>query len=110
MHGLPDQAGALFPEKGLDAHGHRGSRAWQVTGRWVRKTVGIKDEQKAPNHSFRHRIVDEMRAAGVPEDARDAIAVHARTTTGRLYGVRGESLKRLAQEIEKVPVPDGLFD
>jgi len=30
------------------------------------------DKQKSPNHAFRHRLEDEMRAAEVPEDARDA--------------------------------------
>ena len=106
---LPDQTGPLFPDKGIDVHGRRGSRAWQVTGRWVRETVGIDDERKAPNHAFRHRFEDELRAAEVPEDARDAIVGHARKTTGRQYGVRGESLRRLAREIEKVGVPEELF-
>ncbi len=110
VQAMPDQAGPLFPDKGLDVHGYRGSRAWQVTGRWVRETVGIDDERKAPNHAFRHRFEDEMRAAEVPEDARDAIVGHARKTTGRQYGVRGESLRRLAREIEKVGVPEKLFD
>ncbi len=106
---LPDQAGPLFPDKKVDPHGNRGGRAWTVTGKWVRKVVGITDPQKAPNHSFRHRLEDEMRNAEIPEDARDAIVGHARKTTGRLYGTRGEALKRLKRDLERVQPPPGLF-
>lgn len=98
----------LFPDKGLDPFGKRGGRAWNVVGEWVRKTVGITDKQKAPNHSWRHRMEDELRAAEAVESDRDAIIGHARKTTGRQYGVRGEALARLHREIAKVPVPPGL--
>lgn len=98
----------LFPDKRTDAHGNRGGRAWQVTGRWVREKVGITDPRKAPDHSWRHRVEDELRAAEVPEDARDALLGHARKTTGRVYGVRGEALKRLAGAVGRIPVPEGL--
>jgi integrase len=77
----------LFPEKKADMHGNRGGRAWQLLGRWVRTKVGITDTRYAPDHSWRHRIEDELRIAEVPEDARDAITGHARKTTGRQYGV-----------------------
>ena len=79
-----------------------------MTGKWVRETVGIDDPRKAPNHAFGHRMEDEMRAAEVPEDVRDAIVGHARKTTGAVYGVRGEALRRLSRYLEKVPVPAGL--
>jgi integrase len=102
------QDGPLFPDKGLDVHGNRGGRGWNVTGKWVREVVKITDPQKAPNHSFRHRLEDELRAVEVPEDVRDAILGHARKTTGRLYGVRGEGLRRLHRALSEVPVPDGL--
>ncbi|WP_428378215.1 tyrosine-type recombinase/integrase [Lichenicoccus sp.] len=108
-HSLPDPSAPLFPDKGLDAHGNRGGRGWNVTGKWIRDTIGIDDERKAPNHSFRHRWEDEMRAAEVPEDARDAVVGHARKTTGRLYGIRGEALKRLQRAVEQVKPPAGLF-
>lgn len=100
--------GALFPEKKLDAHGLRGSRGWQTVGRWVREKVGITDPHKVPNHSWRHRVEDELRAAGVDESIRDALLGHARKTTGRIYGVRGEALRRLNDAITKIPVPPGL--
>lgn len=101
-------AAPLFPDKGLDAFGKRGGRAWNVVGKWVRDAVGIKDPQKAPNHSWRHRMEDELRAAEVIESDRDAIIGHARKTVGRQYGVRGEALARLFRGLAKVPVPRGL--
>jgi integrase len=98
----------LFPDKGLDPFGQRGGRGWNLVGEWVRKTVGITDKQKAPNHSWRHRMEDELRAAEVIESDRDAIIGHARKTVGRTYGVRGEALARLHRGLAKVPVPAGL--
>ncbi len=98
----------IFPDKGLDANGLRGTRAWNVIGIWVRETVGLTDATKAPDHAWRHRMEDSLRDVEAPEDARDAILGHARKTTGRLYGARGESLKRLHRELAKVPVPAGV--
>jgi len=37
---LPNQSGPLFSDKELDQHGNRGGRAWNVTGLWVRRTLG----------------------------------------------------------------------
>ena len=79
----------LFPEKALDKHGNRGGRAWNVVGLWVRKVVGITDPQKAPDHSWRHRVEDELRAAEAPEDARDAILGHARKLRAASMGCEG---------------------
>ena len=104
---LPAQ-GPLFPDKRADRDGFRGTRGWQVVGRWVHDVVGITDPRKAPNHSWRHRVEDELRAAGVDESLRDAILGHARKTTGRHYGVRGESLRSLADAVRRIPVPAGL--
>jgi integrase len=98
----------LFPDKKVDPHGNRGGRAWQVIGRWVRETVRFTDPLKAPDHSWRHRMEDELRAVEVPEDARDAILGHTRKTTGRQYGVRGEALTRLHRYLSLVPVPAGV--
>lgn len=112
--GFMDYAGAiaaddpLFPDKRPDPFGQRGGRAWNVIGKWVRTVVGITDERKAPDHSWRHRMEDELRNVEAPEDVRDAIMGHARKTTGRVYGVRGEALKRLYQALSKVPVPEGV--
>lgn len=98
----------LFPDKPLGPHGKRGERAWNVIGAWVRETAGIVDPKYAPDHSWRHRVEDELRAQEIPEDVRDAILGHARKTTGRQYGIRGEALARLARALERVPVPPGV--
>lgn len=100
--------GPLFPDKQADKDGFRGTRGWQTVGRWVHDVVGIDDPRKAPNHSWRHRVEDELRAAGVDESLRDAILGHARKTTGRHYGIRGESLRSLADAVGRIPVPVGL--
>jgi len=86
----------------------RGGRAWNLIGKWVRQKAGITDPAKAPDHSWRHRIEDELRAAAVPEDARDAILGHTRKTTARQYGVRGESLTLLHRYLSLIPVPPGV--
>jgi integrase len=99
----------IFPDKKLGKHGLRGERAWNAIGKWVRAKVGITDKQKAPDHAWRHRMEDELRVADVSEADRDAILGHARKTTGRFYGVRGESLARLHRAIRCVPVPPGLW-
>jgi integrase len=102
-------AAPVFPDKRPDRFGNRGGRAWNLIGKWARQKAGITDPEKAPDHSWRHRVEDELRAAEVPEDARDAITGHARKTTGRQYGVRGESLKRLHRHLSRIPVPAGVF-
>lgn len=98
----------LFSDKKPDKHGRLGGRAWNVVGTWVRDTVGIADEDKAPNHSWRHRMEDALRDAGTYEADRDAILGHARKTVGRQYGVKGEPLARLYAELSKVTLPKGL--
>ncbi len=98
----------LFPDKQADKFGQRGGRAWNVVGQWVRDVVHITDERIAPNHSWRHRMEDELRNVEAGEDVRDAIMGHARKTTGRVYGVRGEALGRLCRFLAKVPVPAGV--
>jgi integrase len=102
----PDEP--LFPDKKVDKFGHRGGRGWNVVGVWVRDTVGIIDPRTAPNHSWRHRMEDELRAAEVYEADRDAIVGHARKTTGAKYGIRGEALSRLHAALSKVSPPEGL--
>jgi hypothetical protein len=99
----------LFPDKPLDKHGNRGGRAWNVIGAWVRDKVGISDPSKAPDHSWRHRGEDELRAVEVPEDGRDAILGHARRTMGKQYGVRGEALTRLHRYVCLIPEPNGVM-
>jgi len=98
----------LFPDKKPDRYGRLGGRAWNLVGKWVRDTVGITDTEKAPNHSWRHRMEDELRAAEVDESVRDAIIGHARKSVGAKYGVQGEALSRLHRDLSKVKLPKGL--
>lgn len=67
--------------------------------KWVRD-LGIKDEDVAPNHGWRHRFKTEAR--DLIADARiDAIQGHAPATEGRKYG---QFLpKVLGPEIAKLP-------
>jgi integrase len=66
-----------------------------------RRTVcGITDP-KIKLHSIRHRYVDAMRDAGVPEDRRHAIVGHAEAGAHGEYG-RGPGLQALALEVAKV--------
>lgn len=104
---LPE-GGPLFPDKKPDKFGNRGGDAWKVTGRFIRDKVGITDKRKVPNHAWRHRMEDELRAAEVPEAERDAIVGHTRQTTGAGYGIRGEPLRRLSRYLERVKVPKGV--
>jgi integrase len=98
----------VFPDKRFDRYGKRGGRAWNLIGKWVWRKAGITDHTKAPDHSWRHRVEDELRIAEVPEDVRDAIVGHTRKTTGRQYGVRGEALARLHRYLSLIPVPHGV--
>jgi integrase len=98
----------LFPEKRVDRFGSRGGGAWKIVGKWVREVVGLTDPRLAPDHSWRHRVEDELRAAEVDESLRDAILGHSRRTTGRSYGIRGEALARLARAVALIPVPPGI--
>ncbi len=83
----------------------------QNVARWVREKVGITDQTKDPSHAWRHWFEDEGRAAGIPEEIRDALAGHANTSIGRQYG-NGYSayrdprlMKRLAEAVATIAVP-----
>ncbi len=72
--------GQLIPGR-MDAAGKR-LREWLTD-------IGITDPDKAPMHSFRHRAAQRMRAAGVPEDVREAVGGWAngkKKKTSRKYG------------------------
>jgi integrase len=101
-------AGQLFPDKLPDKYGMIGGRSYNIIGRWVRETVGIEDERLAPNHSWRHRMEDELRDHGVDEEVRDRLCGHVSASTGRLYGVKGLALRRLADAVQLLKVPAGV--
>ena len=77
-----------------------------LTGQWAREKVGITDPAKAPNHAFRHRMEDELRAADVAEDVRDAILGAREEDHGDALRVPWEALRRLADGVRGCRCPD----
>jgi integrase len=111
---LPKITGQLIPGR-MDSAGKR-------LGKWMFK-IGIpgitdpdkadKDKapdelDKAPMHSFRHRAAQRLRAAGVPEDVREAVGGWAngkKKKTSRKYGNKhgaGYPLSVLKKAIDKI--------
>ena len=91
--------GQLIPGR-MDTAGKR-LREWLTD-------IGITDPDKAPMHSFRHRAAQRMRAAGVPEDVREAVGGWAngkKKKTSRKYGNKhgaGYPLAVLKKAIDKI--------
>ena len=97
---LPEKiTGQLIPGR-MDTAGKR-LREWLTD-------IGITDPDKAPMHSFRHRAAQRMRAAGVPEDVREAVGGWAngkKKKTSRKYGNKhgaGYPLAVLKKAIDKI--------
>ena len=98
----------LFPLVAPDKSG--GAAAWtKWFGRYIR-SLGIKDAAKV-FHSLRHNFIDALRAGGVDEEMREALAGHGwwRTSTNRGYGakdmVRRFTAKTLVAAVERVAYP-----
>ncbi len=95
----PKITGQLLPGR-MDTAGKR-LRAWLTE-------IGIADPDKAPMHSFRHRAAKRMRAAGIPEDLREAVGGWAngkKKKTSRKYGNKhgaGYPLSVLKDAIDKI--------
>jgi len=68
-----DPDGPLFPSIPTDPSGGRVGPATHRSGRWVRHVVGITDPKKGPNHSWRHRLEDELRKVRALPEVQDAI-------------------------------------
>jgi len=66
---------------------------------WLRK-IGITDPAKVI-HSLRHRAQDQLRAAGCPQDIREALLGHERKTIAAGYGA-GFPVTVLREWIDKV--------
>lgn len=102
-----DPTGPLFPSLPADLRGSRVEPATTKLGRWMRGTLKITDPRKAPAHSWRHRMEDELRKVRALPEVQDAITGrHNPRNAGAGYGkgYRGmpdEVLKDLA----KVPSP-----
>jgi len=74
--------------------------------KWLHE-IGITDDDKAPMHSFRHRAAKRMRAAGIPEDVREAVGgwANGKKKISRKYGNKhgaGYPLKVLKKAIDTI--------
>ncbi len=105
-----EPAGPLFPDLKPNKAGSRTEAASTNLARWVRRAAGIKDKPKAPAHSWRHRMEDELRKVRALPEVVDAITGrHNPRNAGAGYGkgFRGmpdEVLKDLA----RIPSPISL--
>lgn len=100
VEGAP--AGPLF----YDPKGQRGAgnphykKVGERLASWVR-SLGVTDENVAPNHGWRHRFKTVARGARMNPEARAVIPGHAPKTEGEAYGTW--PLDQLAVEIERLP-------
>lgn len=97
-------AGPLFYDPSAHRGGTAGNPQYKKVGErlasWVR-SLGVSDENVAPNHGWRHRFKTVARAARMDPEARAVIPGHAPKTEGEAYG--GWLLADLAVEIERLP-------
>jgi integrase len=108
VEALPaDPNGPLFPDLLENEIRGRASDASLKMRRWIRKTLGIEALDKGPNHSWRHRMEDELRRVRPLPEVQDAI-------TGR-YNPRnsgvgyGDGFRRMPDEtlkdLRRIPSP-----
>lgn len=82
-----DPNGPLFPCIPPDPLGKRGTTAQARLGRWTRGKLNLKDQKKAPAHSWRHRMEDELRKVNMHPELMDAITGrHNPRNAGAGYG------------------------
>ncbi|MCK8787326.1 site-specific integrase [Roseomonas sp. NAR14] len=106
VEGLP-KGGPLFPDLTPGRFGKRSEMATKKLRRWLKGKVGIDQKGKVAGHSWRHRMKDTLRFAGVPAEAADAILGHSNPmNAGGGYGAgwRGRP-DELAKELVKVVSP-----
>lgn len=105
---LPDDPlGPLFPSVAARKDGTRTTNAQAAHGRWMRNVVGIKDPKKAPAHSWRHRMEDELRKARISHEAQDAITGrHNPRNAGAGYGKGFRGMPdEVLKDLQEVPSP-----
>ena len=91
---------SLFPDLIVNKNGNHTAQWSKWLGRYLRDSVGIRDEGKV-FHSFRHTFKDACRAAGISEEVHDALTGHTSKGVGRMYGA-GVPLSIKAEEIQRV--------
>jgi hypothetical protein len=89
VRGLPDD-GPLFPTLRADKFGSKGGTATKKLGPFVRALAtdmpSLADRRLSPNHSWRHRLINECRRIPVREDIEHALTGHAQEGTAPDYG------------------------
>lgn len=82
--------------------GRQLTASWsQWFGRYLRETVGIKDDRKV-FHSFRHGFKDACRECDIPKEIHDRLTGHASGDVGDSYGGENFPLEPLAKAISKL--------
>lgn len=99
--------GPLFPDLTPDPHGSRVVPAQSKLGRWMRGPVGIKDPKKAPAHSWRHRMEDELRKVRALPEVQDAITGrHNPRNAGAGYGIGFRGMPdEVLKDLGRIPSP-----
>ncbi|HEV7268741.1 MAG TPA: DUF6538 domain-containing protein [Falsiroseomonas sp.] len=102
-----DSEGPLFPGIRPDPSGSRVVPATTKIGRWMRTKVGITDPRKAPSHSWRHRMQDELRRVRALPEVVDALTGRYNPrNAGDGYGIGFRGMPdELLKEVQKVPSP-----
>lgn len=82
--------GPLFPLLRPDKFGSKGGNATKRIGPMVRGLAGIMpsltDKHLSPNHSWRHRLIEECRRIPIRQDIEDALTGHSQEGSGPGYG------------------------
>ncbi len=102
-----DPSGPLFPSITPDPHGQRDTPAQTKLGRWMRDKVKITDPKKAPAHSWRHRMEDELRKVRALPEVVDAITGrHNPRNAGAGYGTGFRGMPdEVLKELGRIPSP-----
>jgi hypothetical protein len=89
VRGLPKD-GPLFPTLKADKFGSKGGIATKKIGPFVRalaaKMPSLANRRLSPNHSWRHRLIEECRRITIREDIEHALIGHAQEGTAPDYG------------------------
>jgi len=89
VRGLPKD-GPLLPTLRADKFGSKGGTATKKIGPFVRALAtdmpSLVDRRLSPNHSWRHRLIDECRSIPIREDIEHALTGHAQEGTAPDYG------------------------